>query len=53
MLNAIVWCAHGEVPKNGVESPAVTMKALEANQDYPVPAGFNREGLSNRRICHG
>ncbi|MBC7856359.1 MAG: DUF1080 domain-containing protein, partial [Pirellulaceae bacterium] len=49
MLNAIVWSAHGEVPKNGVESPAVTMKALEANQDYPVPAGFNRESIIKQK----
>ncbi len=49
MLNAIVWSAHGEVPKNGVESPAVTMKALEANQDYPVPAGFSREAIIKQK----
>ena len=33
VLNAIVWCAKGEVPKTGVESPAVTLRELEANQD--------------------
>jgi putative membrane-bound dehydrogenase-like protein len=45
MLNAIVWCAHGEVPAKGVESPRVTLKALEANQDEPAPANFNRESI--------
>ncbi len=49
MLNAIVWSAHGEVPTSGVESPAVTMKALEANQDYPVPPGFNREAIIKQK----
>jgi putative membrane-bound dehydrogenase-like protein len=48
MLNAIVWCAHGEVPKSGVESPTVTLKDLESNQDYPVPPGFNREDIRKR-----
>ena len=49
VLNAIVWCAHGEVPKNGVESPAVTLKTLEANQDYPQPANFNRESIIKQK----
>ena len=44
VLNAIVWCAHGEVPKNGVESPTVTLKDLEANQDYPVPDELQSRG---------
>lgn len=43
VLNAIVWTAHGEVPANGVEAPTVTFADLEANQDYPVSKGFNRE----------
>jgi putative membrane-bound dehydrogenase-like protein len=43
-LNAIVWCAHGEVPASGIESPVVTMKALEANMDPKnKPANFDRE----------
>lgn len=49
MLNAIVWSAHGEVPEGGVESPAVSMKALEANQDYPVPENFNREAIIKQK----
>src|SRR5436190_14215126 len=28
VLNAIVWCAKGDVPTSGIESPAVTMKLL-------------------------
>ena len=43
VLNAIVWTAKGEVPANGVESPAVTLKMLEANQDKQVPKNFRKE----------
>ncbi len=35
VLNAIVWTAGGEVPKNGIESVTPTELDLEANQDYP------------------
>ena len=48
MLNAIVWCAHSEVPTNGVESPQVTLADLEANQDEKPPAGFDREAVRKR-----
>ncbi|MCI0358939.1 MAG: NPCBM/NEW2 domain-containing protein [Planctomycetaceae bacterium] len=49
MLNAIVWCAHGEVPAKGVESPRVTLAALEANMDPKnKPANFNREEIRER-----
>jgi putative membrane-bound dehydrogenase-like protein len=49
VLNAIVWCAHGEVPANGVESPAVTLKQLEANMDPKnKPANFDREKLREK-----
>ena len=49
MLNAIVWCAHGEVPKNGVESPPVTIDALEANMDpKPKPENYNRDAIRER-----
>lgn len=49
MLNAIVWCAQGEVPKNGVESPAVTIEALEANMDpKPKPENYNRDAIRER-----
>ena len=41
MLNAIVWCAHGEVPKDGVNAPDVTLDELKANQDYQPKANFD------------
>src|SRR2546423_1860716 len=47
--NAIVWCAHGEVPAGGVESPTVTMKLLEANMDPKnKPANFDREKIREK-----
>ena len=33
MLNAILWTAHVEVPKNGCPSPVVTDTAINANLD--------------------
>ena len=48
MLNAIVWCAHGEVPTSGVESPPVTLADLEANQDMQPGANFDREAVRQR-----
>jgi hypothetical protein len=48
VLNAIVWIAQGEVPKSGVEDPAVTLEQLENNQDYDVPDNFNREAIRER-----
>jgi type 1 glutamine amidotransferase len=41
VLNAIVWTAHGEVPKTGVPSKSLTVKDLMANQDYEVGKNFN------------
>jgi len=41
VLNAIVWTAHGNVPEGGVPSRDLTVKDLQANQDYDVPADFN------------
>ncbi|MBT4864991.1 MAG: DUF1080 domain-containing protein, partial [Planctomycetaceae bacterium] len=41
VLNAIVWTAHGEVPKAGVPSKPLTVKDLMANQDYEVAKNFN------------
>jgi putative membrane-bound dehydrogenase-like protein len=37
VLNAIVWIAHGEVPKNGVGGTSPSRADLEANQDEPKP----------------
>jgi putative membrane-bound dehydrogenase-like protein len=48
VLNAIVWCAQGEVPAGGVESPKVTLADLESNQDFPQPANFNREAVRQK-----
>jgi putative membrane-bound dehydrogenase-like protein len=48
MLNAIVWCAHGEVPKTGVESPAVTLVQLEANMDPKNKGNFDRESVRKK-----
>jgi type 1 glutamine amidotransferase len=41
VLNAIVWTAHGEVPKAGVPSKSLTVKDLMTNQDYEVGKKFN------------
>jgi len=43
VLNAIAWAAHADVPENGVSVGTVTMEDLEANQDDPRPANFDRE----------
>jgi hypothetical protein len=48
VLNGIVWIAGGEVPPGGVPDRPVTMTALEANQDYPPDAKFDREGIRKR-----
>ena len=41
VLNAIVWCAQGEVPEGGVESPEVTLEDLLADQDYDPKPNFD------------
>src|SRR5439155_7444283 len=49
VLNAVVWCAHADVPAGGVESPTVTMKLLEANMDPKnKPANFDREKVREK-----
>lgn len=48
VLNAVVWVAGAEVPKGGVASPTPSLADLEANQDEPVPANFNRAALEQR-----
>lgn len=48
VLNAIVWAAHGEVPAEGVQDPAVTLTGLEVNQDYPQPADFDLDAVKKR-----
>lgn len=48
MLNAIAWTAKIEVPANGVENAPVNLEQLEANQDFPQPQNFDREGVKKR-----
>lgn len=45
VLNAIVWIAHGEVPKGGVEDQPLSLEQLEENQDFPQPNNFNRDAI--------
>ena len=45
MLNALVWVSGAEVPEEGVPSQSLTVEELEANQDYPPPANFDRERI--------
>jgi putative membrane-bound dehydrogenase-like protein len=49
VLNAIVWCAHGEVPPQGVQAQPFTLRRLEENLDpKPKPANFDREAIRRR-----
>ncbi len=41
VCNAIVWCGNAEVPQDGVEVEALTLRALKANQDFDVPENFD------------
>ena len=43
VLNAIVWAAQAEVPEEGVPAQPLTLEELEANQDFPQPANFDRQ----------
>jgi putative membrane-bound dehydrogenase-like protein len=45
VLNAIVWCAKGEVPKNGVGGEEVTFEKLTENQDENRPANLNSKQI--------
>ncbi len=42
VLNAIVWCADGEVPIDGVQDKPVTYNQLVKNQDFEQPGNFNK-----------
>jgi hypothetical protein len=46
ILNAIVWVAKVEVPKNGVESSRPTLDELMQNNDEPIPANFDKAGTA-------
>ncbi len=48
VLNAIVWTAHGEIPKGGVGSKRPNLDQLKANQDYPTPKNFNGQSVRDR-----
>ena len=51
VLNAIVWCADGEVPKNGVEIADVTLEDLEANQDEPRSENSTAKAIRKQSSC--
>ena len=40
VLNAIVWTAGGDVPKDGVVTPTPTLEEMEANHDGNRPADY-------------
>lgn len=42
VLNGIAWVAKMEIPPEGIPSKTPSWEQLEANQDYPKPAKFNR-----------
>ncbi|MFT5322816.1 MAG: putative membrane-bound dehydrogenase-like protein, partial [Planctomycetaceae bacterium] len=48
VLNAVVWCAQGEVPQGGVESPEVTLEDLQADQDYDAKPNFNAAAIQKQ-----
>ncbi|MGZ0167683.1 MAG: PVC-type heme-binding CxxCH protein, partial [Planctomycetales bacterium] len=48
VLNAVVWCAQGEVPQGGVESPEVTLEDLQADQDYDAKPKFNAAAIQKQ-----
>ncbi|MEZ6057015.1 MAG: family 16 glycoside hydrolase [Planctomycetaceae bacterium] len=48
VLNAIVWAAKLEVPKDGVPSATPTQEELEANQDEPKP-GEKKEARTEKK----
>jgi hypothetical protein len=45
VLNGIVWTAGIAVPPAGVASSIPTFEELEANQDFPPPRDFHRNGV--------
>ena len=48
ILNAIVWVAKVEVPKDGVQSARPTVDEMLTNHDEPVPANFDKEAMAKR-----
>jgi tetratricopeptide (TPR) repeat protein len=45
VLNAIIWCAKIEVPREGVVDQPKTLTDMEANPDEDVPPDFDREAI--------
>ncbi len=45
VLNALVWVARAEVPKDGVPSKPLTLDDLLANQDQEKPANFDLDPI--------
>ena len=45
VLNAIAWIAKVDPPKGGVPAGEVSIKELEANQDYAPGRGWNAEKI--------
>jgi type 1 glutamine amidotransferase len=45
VLNGIAWIAKIDVPQGGVPSQNPTLEELEANQDKPQPANFDRQRI--------
>jgi putative membrane-bound dehydrogenase-like protein len=48
VLNAILWCAKGEVPEGGVEDKPVKFDQLLENQDFPKPDNLNPEAIRTK-----
>ena len=48
VLNAIVWTAKAEVPKNGVPSKTPTLEELEKDLQQERPKNFNAEAVKKQ-----
>ncbi len=48
VLNAILWCAGGEVPADGIGSGPIGLDELKQNQDFPVPENYDFEKAKQR-----
>lgn len=46
--NAIVWCAHGEVPQEGVGGKPVTFEQLLKDHDEKQPDNLDAKGIINK-----
>ena len=48
VLNAILWTAKIEVPKEGVSDKPVTLDELIINQDEPIPDNLDRDAIRKK-----